>query len=180
MRRVKTLCMPVLLGVLLLASLVGVASARPDARPQQQAWRVLTVPAAACLPASTSQSSLNNGWEVHCEAAMCYFMCPVNFPAAGEQAVGAVHVKRFTMYAFDNDAGQGIQAWLIKSYPPTANRQWLAQFATADAQATNPQVLMDTTIEYNPVYRTQAPYVAILMGTSDYVGVYGFFVHYTW
>jgi hypothetical protein len=182
MKRVKALCMPVLLGVLLLATLVGVASARPHARPVQQAWRVLSVAAGHCYPAVSGANFLNNGWEVHCGSPQCFLMCPVNFPAAGEQAVGAVTVKRFTMYAFDNNSGAtaDVQAWLIKSYPPTHARVYLAQFQTAGAQVTDPQVLMDTTIEYNPVYRTQAPYIAIIIGGSTDTFVYGFFVHYTW
>jgi hypothetical protein len=181
MKKVRRLWMPVLLGVVLVAALVGVASARPDARPVQQAWRVLSVTAGHCYPSLGGTSFLNDGFKVGCGSPVCLFMCPVNFPAAGEQAVGAVTVKRFTMYAFDDDPALGadVDARLAKSYPPTHAQVYLALLQTAGAQGTDPQVLMDTTIDNNPVWRTQAPYIEVIMG-GLLTNVYGFFVHYTW
>jgi hypothetical protein len=183
MKKAKTLWVPALLGMLLLAILVGVAGARPDARPQQQAWRVLSVAPGACLAAVGNTDWVNAGYELHCsDAVACLWHCPLDFPAAGEQAVGAVHIKRFTMYAFDNNAtpNTNVSAYLSKMYPPTHKDVTMAHFATSGGEPTDPQVLVDTTIQHNPVYRTQAPYISIVGSNSTSVKVYGFFVHYTW
>ena len=107
-------------------------------------------------------------------------MCAVYFPAAGEQAVGAVNVKRVTMYAFDNSGGAGNEAGfeLRKTYPPTKAGVLMADGATTDL-APDPQTVMDTSIENNPVYRSQAPVMWLSISGMN-IEVYGFYVHYTW
>jgi hypothetical protein len=181
MKSIKKLWMPVLLGLLLVATMVGVASARPDARPLGQAWRVLTVGVDACIPEDSTINWDIDGYQLSCTSGVCQFHCPANFPAAGEQAVGAVNVKRFTMYVFDNDNNLNAQvdASLLKSYPPTGG--WLAMAAvgpTAESPAI--QTIMDTTIDNNPVYRTQSPYIKLTTRTSANLRTHGFFIHYTW
>jgi hypothetical protein len=38
---------------------------------------------------------------------------------------------------------------------------------------------MDTSIDSNPVYRSQAPYIELTVTTGIYKA-YGFYIHYTW
>jgi hypothetical protein len=179
MKKIKRLCIPALLGVVLVIMVVGVANARPNARPQQQAWRVLTVPSQACIPQEEDDDWYHTGIWVGCNTPQCAFFCPVDFPAAGEQAVGAVNVKRVTMYAYD-DSGDPATAlfWLNKTYPPNKSQKGMAWAWTGNSP-TDPQTVVDTSIEYNPIYRVQGAHVALTIGAAG-IRVYGFFIHYTW
>jgi hypothetical protein len=177
MRQMKRLWAPLLLGVLLMATLAGVASARPSARPLEQTWRVLTVPAGDCVPNDSDDSWSAAATSVRCDTGSCMWHCVVHFPAAGEQAVGAVNVKRVTMYAKDNGTSSaGFYLWT--TYPPNANGQIMATGTTVNSTA-DPQVVMDTSIDYNPVYRSQAPVMWLSIGATN-IFVYGFYIHYTW
>jgi hypothetical protein len=181
MRKSKMLWVPVLLGVLLVATVVGVANARPNARPLEQPWRVLTVGSHACIPADDVANWDHWDRYVECDSGWCWFVCPLNFPAAGEQAVGAINVKRLTMYVYDYDGtGQDTEVWLEKTYPVNASVLDMAHVGTLGSSTTDPQVLIDTTIAGNPVYRTQSPYRFLGIEASTLIKVYGFFVHYTW
>jgi hypothetical protein len=177
MKSLKRLWMPVLLGVVLMSILVGVARARPNARPHQQAWRLLAVTPHACVP--DEESTNYNFWSdrLDCEGPPCRFYCAIDFPAAGEQAVGAVQVKRVTMFAFDNTGGAMVEVWLRKTYGPTGGFQTMAYASTGDSAAI-PQAAMDTSIVSNPIYRTQAPYMDVRMGATFML--YGLHIHYTW
>jgi hypothetical protein len=181
MKKIRTLWIPVLLGMLLMATLVGVASARPGARPQQQAWRVLTIPAAICAPDDDTHDWSSSVAHLQCDVGSCSFHCAVDFPAAGEQAVGAINVRRLTVYAYDNNAGAGrfVRVKLHKYYPPTTSWVEMATAVTGAASSANPLVVMDTSIVGNPVWRTQGPLLEVDAGATN-VSVYGFFIHYTW
>jgi hypothetical protein len=178
MKTIKRLWIPILLGVLLIATAVGVASASPNARPLEQGWRVLTVPAGACVPDEKADDWDHVLSYIKCVSGFsCQFFCPLDFPAAGEQAVGAVNVKRVTLYAYDT-GGAYVQAWLYKMYPPTGGTSTMA-WVTATASANDPEASMDTSIDSNPVYRSQAPYIELTVTTGIYKA-YGFYIHYTW
>jgi hypothetical protein len=178
MKQMKRLRAPLLSGVLLMATLAGVAGARPDARPQEQAWRVLTVPPAACTPVDYLDSWYLPGDSLKSTVGDASFLCAVNFPAAGEQAVGAVNVKRVTMYAFDMSAGGDNAVELRIMYAPTGGQQLMA-YAHTIVSPDDPQQVMDTTIEHNPVYRTHGPYLFVYVDNPN-DRVYGVFIHYTW
>jgi hypothetical protein len=178
MKSVRRLWMSLLVGLLLMATVVGVASARPDARPQQQAWRVLAIPSTFCGPQNRNTDFQHAGNSVKCVSGTCHLVCPVHFPAAGEQAVGAVNVKRLTMFVYDNWSGETATAQLSKSYSPTGSFQGMATAGSVD-KANNPQAAVDTSIDYNPVYRTQGPFIWLVVN-GDNIRVNGFFVHYTW
>jgi hypothetical protein len=176
-KRLKSLWMPALLGVLLMTSLVGAAVARPNARPLEQAWRVLSIPALVCIPHDEGDDYRFLGTHLYCQAPDCDFACEIDFPAAGEQAVGAISVKRVTMYAYDNAVGL-VQFSLLKTYAPMGVSQQMAWAMTSDL-ANDPQAAMDTSVVNNPVYRTQAPVLWLSVGNTT-GKVYGFHVHYTW
>jgi hypothetical protein len=179
MKKIKRLWIPVLLGVVLMIMLAGVASARPNARPQEQAWRVLTVPSSVCIPRQDGDDWYNHINGVYCESGGCVWLCAVDFPAAGQQAVGAVNVKRVTMFAYDN-SGDAQAAWfyLWKTYPPEVASVAMATGTTTNSPAF-PQTVMDTSVVKNPIYRVQGAHIsATINGTG--IEVYGFHVHYTW
>jgi hypothetical protein len=177
MKKIKRLLIPALLGVVLIAAVVGVASARPNARPLEQAWRVLAVSPHACTPDGDVGAYDYTASYLECDATPCNFYCAIDFPAAGEQAVGAVNVKRLTMFAYDNTGGD-VEVFLMKTYGPTGGNQQMATASSTDS-ASSPQTVMDTSIENNPIYRTQAPYIFVRMDDASFF-VAGFHVHYTW
>lgn len=185
MRKLRTLWTPLLLGVLLLATLAGVASARPSARPLQQPWRVLTVPVQNCIPQEETVDYRHQSNALLCETASCLFFCSLDFPAAGEQAVGAVNVKRLTLYAYDSDIGAGwfVSASLVKSYGPSAGgNTTLATASTIgppSASTADPQTVMDTSIVDNPIYRVQGNFLTMYIGDTT-LKAYAVHIHYTW
>jgi hypothetical protein len=87
-------------------------------------------------------------------------------------------VKRVTMYAEDDESGGSAEFTLWRVYPPTKGVQIMASASTVDSAA-DPQVVMDTSIEYNPVYRSQAPVMSVTIGAPN-INLYGLYVHYTW
>jgi hypothetical protein len=180
MKQVRRIWMPLLLGMVLVATLVGVATARPSARPQQQAWRVLTVPAHTCNPMTEDTDYNYYDWGLGCNGFSCPFVCPMDFPAAGEQAVGAINVKRVTAYVLDNDGtASDIDFYFRKIYPMGGDAVQVMAEASSTDSPSDPQEVMDTTVVSNPVYRSQAPYVWVVMNTSGH-RLYGVYVHYTW
>jgi hypothetical protein len=178
MQKIKRLWMPVLLGGLLMGTVVGVAGARPDARPLEQGWMVITIPPDHCYPDADGCNFDQEWGYVETDSGSCTFRCPVTFPAAGEQALGAVNVKRFTMYAYDSDGGAQACGELGSKYPPSIGAVSMSVGCTVDSAA-DPQTVMDTTIDGNPVYRVQGPFLDFWIGAPG-IRVYGFFIHYTW
>jgi hypothetical protein len=181
MKKVGRMWMPLLLGVVLIAGVVGVAWAKPNARSAEQAWRVLAVPMHACASELQATDWAHYGNHTECLSGYCRFYCALDFPAAGEQAVGAVHVKRLTMYAYDSNAtsSDNAQVSLTKSYPPTGGATAMAYVTTTGASPANPQAVMDTSITGNPVYRTQVPYLWVSIPMTN-VWIYGVYIHYIW
>jgi hypothetical protein len=183
MKELKRLWIPLLLGAVLMATLVGVASARPSARPLQQPWRVLTVPVQNCDPQEETVDYRHQSDCLLCEAGACLFFCSLDFPAAGEQAVGAVNVKRLTLYAYDNDTGGGdwVSASLYKSYGPSAGGNTvMATASTMGSDSTaDPQTVMDTSIVDNPIYRVQGNFLTMYIGDTT-LKAYAVHIHYTW
>jgi hypothetical protein len=178
MKGLKRLWALALSSVLLMSIVVGIAAAGPNSRPLEQSWRVLAVPPHACIPRDKAENWTASASFIHCNSATCGFHCPLDFPAAGEQTVGAVNVKRFTMYAYDNGLRE-ITAVVRKTYPPTGGWEDMASVSSADSPA-DPQGVMDTSIDANPmVYRSQTPYIDLTIGNNSFK-VYGFYVHYTW
>lgn len=116
MKKVKMLWMPVLLGILLMATLVGVAgakpSARPEASPQLQDW--MTSPY-HCIPLRDNVDWEYGQFGLDCMTATCYFYCPLKPPNDG-----LIRVQRLAMYARDNGAGQ-INVTLRQHYAKTGS-----------------------------------------------------------
>jgi hypothetical protein len=183
MTKLKRLWAPVLLGVLLMASLVGVANGRPKAAPRQQGWMVVSVPMSGCIGEKSNEALTYSRNYVTCMYSSCVMFCPVHFPAAGEQAVGAVNVRRVTMYALDTAGGVANEAsfGLYKTYPPTGGAVQMADAGTVDSAA-DPQTVIDFTIDSPVVYRVNSPSLEAGFATlaAGSVRIYGFFIHYTW
>ena len=102
MKEMKKWWMPLLLGALLMAILVGVAGARPNARPLAVAWRNHTVSAHHCTPMHDDTDWAYGSEDLHCSSGgSCSFVCPIRPPHEG-----SVRIQRLTMYAYDNGTGE--------------------------------------------------------------------------
>ena len=100
MKRLKKWWKPMLLGMVLAAILFGVAGARPNARPLAVAWVNHTVSAYHCIPGADTVEWEYNQTKLQCNAAVCYFYCPLRPPHEG-----SVRIQRLVMYAFDDAPG---------------------------------------------------------------------------
>jgi hypothetical protein len=143
MKKVKKLWMPLVLGVLLMAALVGVAGARPNARPEASpALQDHMISAHHCIPDN------NFGVVAHmffneyatCTTGGCAYMCPIK----PEQ--GLIRAQRLALYVYDNGAGD-VCIWLVHVYPKNGFNgyvQRLVHQCTTNSAA-DPQVYA-----YNP------------------------------
>jgi hypothetical protein len=171
MKKLKMLWMPVLLGALLMATLVGVASARPNARPEASPALVdYMFSAHHCIPEQQNTDHEFARSHVHCHAWACEVICPIKPPYQG-----LIRVQRLAMYAYDNGAND-VCINLNHVYPKSGsfvNR--LTNQCTSDNVA-DPQI-----ISYNPanfkVSVLQDVYVWVTISGSTQ-RLYGFKLKY--
>jgi hypothetical protein len=171
MKEVKRLWMPLLLGVLLISTLVGVAGARPNARPEASPALVdYMFSAHHCIPREDTTDLKFWDRYVECESGTCDLVCPIKPPHEG-----LIRVQRLAMYAYDNTAGS-VCITLRHLYPKTGTvvHRLLNQCTTDNAA--NPQ-----TYAYNPanfkVSVLQDLYVWARVGSSG-EQLYGFKLKY--
>jgi hypothetical protein len=134
MKKLKMLWMPVLLGALLMSTLVGVAAARPNARPEASPALVdYMFSAHRCFSTDPTYDPHYVAMHLECDSGICHFVCPIKPPHEG-----LIRVQRLALYAFDNLSGD-VCIDLRHVYPKTGINQCTAN------SATDPQV-----ISYNP------------------------------
>jgi hypothetical protein len=147
MRKVKKYWMVLLLGGLLMATLVGVARARPNEGSQAGALsRRITIPAGHFIPTTDDYNYFNNGWFVYNLSGWANYSAPVVFPTGQ-----AVVVESVTLYVYDNDSGDEICAGLIRADPTAANGLIMANACSSGASSTDPRHFTDSSISFNPV-----------------------------
>ena len=132
---------PVLLVVLVLLSgmLVGSAGESGAAQPRLTVSSIM-IPAAAFVPTRNTFDYQNLGVALSMISGDGYFTFPVSFPAA------VVDIRRITLYAYDNDAGQVVSAALYRDYPPGAEVALLGSVSTSGASTAAPTVVATTAI----------------------------------
>jgi hypothetical protein len=115
MRKLRRLWMPVLLGALLMATVVGVTGARPDARPEPSPQlQNHMIDAHHCIPVGDTDPDFHLT-ALECNTGDCFFMCPIKPPHEG-----LISVRRLAFYAYDNNDGEVcISLW--HTYPKTAS-----------------------------------------------------------
>jgi hypothetical protein len=173
MKKVKKLWMPLLLGVLLMSTLVGVAGARPNARPEASPALVdYMFSAKHCNPPSDQTQWRSTATSIMCNnpAGSCGFNCPIKPPHQG-----VIRVQRLAMYAYDNSAGY-VCIWLRHMYPKTATFvDRLTNQCTSD-NAADPQ-----TYAYNPANFKVSPLQDLIVWVSmanTFAELYGFKLKY--
>ncbi len=113
MKRAKKWWMPVLLGVLLMAILVGVAGARPNERAQAASGtRQLIIQAADFYPVNNTSAFFNGGNFVTSlvNGSNTVLVAPVQFPAPYY-----VTVEKVQWFAYDNNTTGYIRMWLQRT-----------------------------------------------------------------
>jgi hypothetical protein len=179
MKKLKMLWMPVLLGGLLMATLVGVAGARPNAGPEgSPALMNHMISAHRCSPAyapTPNQYVFQFGY-VECYGLTCGLVCPIKPPHEG-----LIRVQRLAMYAYDNDGGSGAEPpevciWLTHTFPKTGGYVVVLRNQCTTDNAADPQV-----ITYNPanfkVSQLQDLHVHVKMHSNGQK-LYGFKLRY--
>jgi hypothetical protein len=140
MKRMKTLWMPVLLGALLMATVVGVAGARPNARPEASPALVNHMFSAVfCGPGEDGLDWSINPGHLSCDTAPCRFICKTRPPHEG-----LIRVQRLALYVYDNAAGD-VCLWLGHVYPTTGTYVFRLENQCTANNTADPQVVV-----YNP------------------------------
>ncbi len=177
MKAVKRWWVVVFLGTLLVAALVGVALARPDAVGDAAGTTmVVTVPSAACIPATDTTDWYHSPNYLECSSGYCYFVCPFDFPIEGGQQAVSARVKRITAYVYDNLGAEAVVVYLNKTDPGTGTAWVMAQVNSTNSTAI--QALSTTTITKNPVLQKHATLLYVYF-SSPGLKVYGFRIFYT-
>ena len=133
MKKGKKWWMPLLSGGLLMAILVGVAGARPNARPLAANWVNHTVSAYHCIPVSHNWNWWYNGFYLSCLSGTCNFYCPIRPPHEG-----SVRIQRLTMYAFDNGGGD-VRIYLREHQTTTGSAVTRLSLSITSDSATHPE-----------------------------------------
>ena len=114
MNRIKSWRRPMLLGALLMATLVGVAGARPGAEVNVSATKTVSICFHDCIPRDEEQAYWRGPTSMTCDSTLCEFFCPVNVPYQGKYKITS-----FTMFAKDSGVGEA-NYWLYKHTPSEA------------------------------------------------------------
>lgn len=172
MEKIKKMLMPVLLGSLLVAILVGVAGASRNDRPLASPGTKLTIPAAYFHPVNDDCDYENSGVYLYLISGTCTFTAPVFFP-------GKVRVNSITLYAYDNNASHDIGVNLYRTVPHKVTEKLMGFASTNGSSPTLPRVFTDSSLAFNPVRRTHGAYLWLTIGDNDSLDFYGVRIDYT-
>ncbi len=179
MKSGKSWWMPVLLGVLLMAILVGAAGARPNERAQAASGtRQLIVSAADFYPINNTYAFYNYGSSLTSSANMSYvnFTAPVQFPAAYY-----VTVEKVQLFAYDNNTTGQIKMWLYRTKPSVGTLLAMAYIDTGWTFAdpvNNPRTWTDTSISPNVKNPANGTYLWVQFSDNTNLDLYGVRIFY--
>jgi hypothetical protein len=173
-KKVKKYWMVLLLGALLMATLVGVAGARPNDSGMGAISRRITIPAGHFIPKQDDWDYNNHGYWLYNETGSAAYTAPVVFPTGQ-----AVVVESVTLYAYDNDADDDICLKLERTDHTQAAAATMAFTCTSGSSSTDPRHFTDSSINHNPVKHGQGIYLKLNIddaGTS--LKAYGLRIQY--
>jgi len=188
MKRMRRLWVALLLGLLVVATVVGVALAgsksAPVPQPLQATSRTMTVSASGCYPIEDGQLYYNNGRNIAGEqdAPLQTFICPVYFPDFASRH----NIQSVTMYCYDQHTWSGDQydvvAYMYRTEPALGNTEtYMGTVRSTGSSSTNPRAFTISGTQINPkvVYPRQGVYFWVgFVGHSNLM-LYGFKVNYT-
>lgn len=183
MNSIRRLWFPLLLCGLVLATVVGAASARPNSAPLSSTTNTLTVAASDCHPYSDVVEYDNDGWRLSTEGTdwgnFASFLCPVRFPEYGTHTISSV-----TMYAYDDKSGSGdddmVCAEVNRTYPPTKTENRMGEVCSTGDSGTDPRsfTISGAQISPNTVSPTRGMHFWVTMGKTN-LRLYGFSISYS-
>ncbi len=115
MKETRKMWMPMALGVLLVAVLVGVAGAVPNELPEASPGAKLTIPAAHFNPIAPGCDYENAGNYVTLNYGTCIFHAPLFFLPRSVYRINSI-----TIYAEDNNANKDLCVKLFRVNPAAA------------------------------------------------------------
>ena len=178
MNRVRAMLVPVLLCVLLTATLVGVTGAMPNEKPSAAGctW-TLTVPAAAFQPEDDGYHYYNNGWKLSSDdhATNRYYTAHVPFPCTG-----SVTVDKVEFIGYDNNALYEMCFGLLRLDPLAPERVGMGGVCSGVdfASETVPEVWTVTDFDPATIDATQAAYLWLKIADNDFLYLYGVKITY--
>jgi len=178
MKSGKSWWMPVLLGVLLVAVLVGVAGARPNERAQgASGTRQLIIQAADFYPATNTFAFVNNGYYLYSDldGSVVRFIAPVQFPAPYY-----VTVEKVQLFAYDNNTTGQIRMGLVRTKPSVGTQTSMAFIHTgyASADPVIPRTWTDTSISPNVKNPAHGTYLWVQISDDTALDLYGVRIFY--
>jgi len=152
MKKVKKWWMMVLCGALLMAALVGVAGARPQAASRTH---MINVPPSSFVAENDGVDYTNNGDRLGLSSGGgdC-FLATVWFPTKKE-----VIVEKVRLYGLDNNGSKSVYVGLFRENPATGNAVSMAVVSSSGSSTTDPRRWTTTTITGNPIKRAWAAYL---------------------
>ncbi len=179
MKSGKSWWMPVMLGVLLMAVLVGVAGARPNERAQAASGtRQLIIGAADFYPANNTYAFFNGGNFVTSlvNGSNTILVAPVQFPAPYW-----VTVEKVQLFAYDNNTTGRIMMWLERTKPSVGSKTQMAYIDTGYAFAdsvNNPRTWTTTSISSSVVNPANGAYLDVVISDDSRLDLYGVRIFY--
>jgi hypothetical protein len=175
MKKVKKYWMVVLLGGLLMATLVGVAGARPDHSAMAAVTRRITIPAGHFSPHDDDDLWYNAGEAIwsRIDGSNAYFYAPVVFPT-GQSVV----VESVTFYAYDNNASANACLRLYLTDPTAGNEGQVAYLCSTGSSSTDPRTFTTSTISNNPAKHGKGVYLEVEFQDKDDLKLYGVRIQY--
>jgi hypothetical protein len=183
----RRLWVALLLGLLVVATVVGVALAgsksAPVPQPLQAISRSMTVPASSCYPKEDGELWWNNGAVLggETDAPRQWFICPVNFPD-----FASVHVvQSITLYCYDQHTWSGDQydviANVYRTEPSLGAETQMGTVRSTGWSTDDPKAwtISGTQISPKQVYPRQAMYFWVSFAGHPNLLLYGFKINYT-
>jgi hypothetical protein len=176
MNRLKRYWSPTLLGMLLMAILLGVGGPGTSVSAQATGTRQLIIPAAHFYPINQAVAYWNNGHSLlSTDTIPVTFLAPVQFVVPYYATV-----EKLELMAFDNTNGGRIRVWLYNVKPTILGPSTMAAIDTGVLfqSATKPRTWVDSTITNATVRPAEAAYVQLEIDPAIALEVYGVRVWY--
>ena len=179
MKSGKSWWMPVLLGVLLMAILVGVAGARPNERAQAASGtRQLIIGAADFYPKDNTSAFHNNGNYVTSlvNGSSVILMAPVQFPAPYY-----VTVEKVQLFAYDNNTTDQMSMTLYRTKPSVGTETAMAYIDTGYTftdPVNIPRTWTETSISPSVVNPANGTYLWVQISDDTQLDLYGVRIFY--
>ena len=167
---------PIILGMLLMAILVGVGSPGTDVSAQATGRRQLIIPASHFYPRSDAVQYTNDGnFLTSNDPSTVKFLAPVQLvvPYYGT-------VEKVELMAYDNTNLGRIRLWLYKTKPAVGTAATMAAIDTGVAfqDPAFPRIWVDSTITSATVRPAEEAYLELEIDPAASLWVYGVRVWY--